>query len=257
MVRTSRPAPLMLDEPFMLFSGPCSAAEQGAGMLSPCSASPQPPTASLIHVHPHTVAGSRAGGAHFNASSPPRKPRPAAAAEATGAAVSGCGDSSSGGSGLTAGARRRGLRLDVAPEEIDAHQSSLRSESSDHLKACLDLPQRPATTRARTGAFNSFFSRRNSSGANTPAAPGSNGKKKRAFPGFTPLGLSGVGFGSFVLTPQHRFSGGSLADKQQHSGEGAERIGKQHSCAPSSSSGGPGSSPILGSLTRGASFIAL
>ena len=276
MVRPSRPAPLMLDEPFMLFSGPCSAAEQGAGMLSPCSAdaSPKPPgstralaaaaaaaapgetngsssgSSNIIHVHPHTVSGARIGGSHFNAPSPPRRPRPAAI--------------------TIVEAEHDHLQQDeeqqddvpCSRQQAEANQDSVRSDASS-LE--VDLPQRPATMRARGGAFNNFFFKRSgsssvlsamlaSSGGTTPAnASGTaNGKKKkRAFPGFTPKGLGGVGFGSLSMTPRHQDSAAS-----------AEKGGG----GPSSSSGVSGSgsggkdaggSPIFGGLPRGASFMNL
>lgn len=256
MVRPSRPAPLMLDEPFMLFSGPCSAAEQGAGMLSPCSAdaSPKPgstraaaaavaapsgsgssSSANIIHSHPHTVSGARIGGAHFNAPSPPRRPRPAA---------------------IT-------IVEEDAPatqQQAEANQASVRSDASLEV----DLPQRPATTRARGGAFNNFFFKRSGSssvlnalsgsGATTPAsgagagAGGGKGagKKKRAFPGFTPKGLGGVGFGGLSMTPRHQDAVAAAAAAAAEKGGGA-------------SGGKDGVSPIFGGLglSRGASFMAL
>lgn len=273
----------MLDEPFMLFSGPCSAAEQGAGLLSPCSAdaSPEPPgstralaaaaapppgapegtngSSNIIHVHPHTVSGARMGGSHFNAPSPPRRPRPAAI--------------------IIVEAEHDHLPQEEEQQDQDdvpcsrqqaeANQDSVRSDASS-LE--VDLPQRPATMRARGGAFNNFFFKRSgsssvlsamlaSSGGTTPANGNASGsangkKKKRAFPGFTPKGLGGVGFGSLSITPRHQQQDASA---ERGGGGGGGGGGGPSSSSGVSGSGGKdaGGSPIFGGLTRGASLMNL
>ncbi len=267
MVRPSRPAPLMLDEPFMLFSGPCSAAEQGAGMLSPCSAdvSPKPPSSTtnasgpsnaaksgpaagagtVIHVHPHTVSGSRVGGSHFNAPSPPRPSHH----ESLGRRGKG---------------RKLGLSIaeavaDAQQRQEEENQLTQRSDASGDLEACLNLPQRPATARARGGAFNSFFFKlggssssssssngaASSSGGATPANGSSGKKKKRAFPGFTPKGLGGIGFGS-LTTPRHSQQPPPPPLQQQ-----AEKP------TPGKTLSQSGSSPPTSGMTRGSSFLNL
>jgi hypothetical protein len=266
----------MLDEPFMLFSGPCSAAEQGAGMLSPCSAeSPKPPSSTtnasgsnsgnagpaagagnVIHVHPHTVAGSRLGGSHFNAPSPPRPPK---------GKGSGHGQpqqqQQQDSLGRSKG-KKVGLSIADAVREAEAENCQLtqRSDASGDLEACLDLPQRPATARARGGAFNSFFFKlggsstnvtASTSGSSTPASGscGSSGKKKkRAFPGFTPKGLGGMGFGS-LSTPRHAQASSQQGEKPS--------LGKNASSAASQPQGSGSSPPASGSLTRASSLLNL